>query len=373
MIFLKRQKLVVHLLFLKYPLPIKNMELQKHWWKIIAVFLLSYTILSGLLTPLSSGITDVSPANVVVGQPTTFNISCYNSSLDRETPRVWLKADSFFIPGNNVKVIDSRNLTAEFNLTGNLPTPEAIVTATVVLDSKLEGTSLLPSAVFIKRNDSITAKCLYQTTPKDLQGKIAARQFPFRNILEETIRNLFYHVPLWFAMLIIFLISAVYSSLYLTTKRLEHDIAAVSFANVGILFGILGTTTGMLWAQYTWGKAWSWDVKQNATAIALLIYFAYFVLRNSFEEDDKRARIGAVYNIFAFTMLIPLLFVIPRLTDSLHPGNGGNPAFSKMDLDNTMRLVFYPAVIGWILFGVWIATLWKRVQLLVAKKMNLLD
>ncbi|MEY4926356.1 MAG: hypothetical protein RI894_792 [Bacteroidota bacterium] len=353
-------------------------ELQRHWWKIIAVCLLLYTILAGLLTPLSTGITDVRPGTATVGKAASFQISCYNSSLEGETPRVWLKIDSFFVRADAVTVVDSRNLTAKFNLEGNLPSSASLVNATMVLDSKMEGTTLLPSAISINRNDSILTKNPYTTTPTDLHGKVAFqqfpfRQFPFRNILEETIRNLYFHVPLWFAMLIIFLLSAVYSGLYLKTKRLEYDIAAVSFTNVGVLFGILGTTTGMLWAQYTWGKAWSWDVKQNTTAISLLIYFAYFVLRNSFEEDDKRARISAVYNIFAFSMLIPLLFVIPRLTDSLHPGNGGNPAFSKMDLDNTMKAVFYPAVVGWILLGIWVATLWKRVELLKAKKMDLLD
>jgi heme exporter protein C len=98
------------------------------------------------------------------------------------------------------------------------------------------------------------------------------------------------------------------------------------------------------------------------TAIALLIYFAYFILRGVFEDPDKRARISAVYNIFAFVALIPLIYVIPRLTDSLHPGAGGNPAFGSQDLDNTMRLVFYPAIIGWTLIGFWMANLLYRME-----------
>jgi heme exporter protein C len=50
--------------------------------------------------------------------------------------------------------------------------------------------------------------------------------------------------------------------------------------------------------------------------------------------------------------------------DSLHPGNGGNPAFSSYDLDKNMRLVFYPAVIGWIMIGLWIANIAIRTSIL---------
>ena len=79
---------------------------------------------------------------------------------------------------------------------------------------------------------------------------------------------------------------------------------------------------------------------------------------------------GAVYNIFAFAILIPLLFVLPRMTDSLHPGNGGNPAFGNYDLDSNMRMVFYPAVIGWILISSWIAQLRFRIKVLEINEEN---
>lgn len=91
---------------------------------------------------------------------------------------------------------------------------------------------------------------------------------------------------------------------------------------MGILFGMLGLITGMVWAQFTWGAWWSGDPKQNASAIGLLMYLAYTVLRSSFEDKRRQARISAAYNILAFFCLIPLLFILPRLTDSLHPGNG---------------------------------------------------
>jgi heme exporter protein C len=135
---------------------------------------------------------------------------------------------------------------------------------------------------------------------------------------------------------------------------------AAALAEVGLWFGFMGLATGMLWAHYAWGKAWSNDIKQLMTAVALLIYLAYFILRKSFDEPEKGARLAAVYNIFAFATLIPLLYIVPRMFASLHPGATGNPAFGSQDLDNTMRLVFYPAVLGWILIGIWMSQLLYR-------------
>lgn len=181
-------------------------------------------------------------------------------------------------------------------------------------------------------------------------------------ILNETIRCLYFHVPMWFGMIILLGTSVAYSILYLSKFKYKYDIYAKQFAVVATWFGILGFLTGMIWANYTWGKPWSNDIKQNVTVIGMLIYFAYFVLRGAIEDEDKRAKIAAVYNIFAFFTFIPLIFIVPRLQDSLHPGNGGNPGFGGYDLDNTMRMVFYPAVIAWTMLGFWLANIKIRLQ-----------
>lgn len=162
-------------------------------------------------------------------------------------------------------------------------------------------------------------------------------------------------------MMFLMLVSFVNSIRYLANPLQRHDTLAIETANVGILFGILGLVTGMVWAQYTWGAFWVNDVKTNGTAITLLIYLAYLVLRGSVEDEEKRGRIGAIYNIFAFVMLILFLGILPRITDSLHPGNGGNPAFGSYDMDNTMRMVFYPAIIGYFLLGWWLVD--QRIKL----------
>lgn len=193
---------------------------------------------------------------------------------------------------------------------------------------------------------------------------------PVKPILNETIRNIHFHVPMWFTMIVILTISFVYSVRYLRTSSEKDDLMAVESANVGIVFGLLGLITGAVWAKFTWGEAWSNDPKQNSAAIALLVYLAYLVLRNSLEEEQKRGRISAVYNIFAFPIMVVLLFILPRLTDSLHPGNGGNPGFNTKDMAPELRPVFYPAVLGWILIGVWITQLRYRIRKIENKKLE---
>lgn len=185
---------------------------------------------------------------------------------------------------------------------------------------------------------------------------------PRLNIVNETIRALYFHVPMWFGMVVMFLVSTIYAIKYLKDSNTNNDIKSVEFANTGLFFGLLGIFTGMIWANYTWGSPWHGDPKQNGAAIALLVYLAYFVLRGSVDNQEQRARLSAVYNIFAFAAMIPLIFIIPRMTSSMHPGSGGNPGFNMYDLDSKMRMVFYPAVIGWILLGVWIATLRIRIR-----------
>lgn len=192
---------------------------------------------------------------------------------------------------------------------------------------------------------------------------------PKLNILYETIRNLFYHVPIWFAMIFMMGYSVVYAIMHLSKNDLRSDIISHQAAQTGLFFALPGLLTGCMWAKFTWGTWWTFeDPKLNGVAIAILIYLAYFILRSSIDDELKRARIAAVYNIFAFVMMFVFIMILPRLTDSLHPGNGGNPAFGKYDLDNDMRLVFYPAVIGWVLLSLWILDVKKRLAILTHDK-----
>lgn len=197
--------------------------------------------------------------------------------------------------------------------------------------------------------------------------------------LQETIRNLFFHVCMWFGMMILFTVSVVQAIKYLRSNKLVHDIASRQYATVGIVFGLLGYLTGTIWMSYTWAdpnnpayasfSSIAREPKLIGAAIALLVYAAYLVLRDSISDMDKKARISSVYNIFAYAILFPSIWILPRMLPSLHPGKEGNPALNFNDIDSNMRLVFYPAVIGWTLLGVWITTLKIRLKIVHEQKL----
>ena len=185
-------------------------------------------------------------------------------------------------------------------------------------------------------------------------------EVPALPILNETIRNLFFHVTMWFSMMILMTLSIINSIKFLSGSGLKCDLFASQEAGIGMFFGTMGLITGMVWAYYTWGDWWVNDPKLNGAVVTMLVYAAYFVLRGSLEDPIKKAKVSAVYNIFAYTMLIVFIMILPRMTDSLHPGNGGNPGFNTYDVDKNMRIVFYPAIIGWTLIGIWMTNLKVR-------------
>jgi heme exporter protein C len=183
-------------------------------------------------------------------------------------------------------------------------------------------------------------------------------------ILEQSARNLFLHVPMWMAMFAMFMAGVVYSIRFLNSGDLKNDTKAAALTHVGIVFGICGLLTGSLWARFTWGAWWTFaEPKMNLSALTLLLFVSYFILRSAVDDPKKRARLSAVYHVFATTTVPFLLYVIPRQLPSLHPGADGNPAFSEVTAPE-LRLIFYPAVIGFIGLAVVLANLSYRYRIL---------
>ncbi len=338
--------------------------MKKNWWKITTVVLLLFTVVYSLSTWLQPGIVAVSNEElkstdnkiIITGYNTDFTLT--NESFEK--PVVFLfkqnSDEGFFV--RDVKVIDETHLESNFNL----PTGY-----TGLLDLTVyyaEDALVYPSAFHIVENNKSGE--VSSIMPNKMSGDFSPTHpnaFPNVPILQETIRNLMFHVPMWFSMMLLFIISIVYSIKYLRTNNSDFDRIASMAINVGLIFGLLGVATGSLWARFTWLNWWVYeDPKLNGSALTVIIYLAYIILRNSINEDQKRARLSAVYNIFAFTMMLVFIWVVPRMVDSLHPGNGGNPALSNYDLDSTLRMVFYPAVLGWMGLSIWILNLRLRIQ-----------
>lgn len=320
------------------------------WWKVLSVVLVLGASFAALRIPLAPAIVSVSPDRIAPGT-VTLDVYGYNTAF--RDPNVRLVNQGQQLCPTAVEVVDAGHLRSTFTV----PTGLRQNLTDVVVDGRV-----LHEALFTEGMGNgavVDPEC----TPAQLGlHAFPPFEFPNRAILYESIRNLNFHVPMWFTMIVLMGISFVFSLKALQKNDLDSDTAAAVAAKTGLLFCGLGLITGSIWARFTWGTWWTSDVKLNGAAVGALIYAAYLVLRGSVNEAHKRMRLAGVYNIFAFALLVVLLFVLPRLNavDSLHPGNGGNPAFSTYDLDRHLRVVFYPAVLGWIGMGVWMFTLSHR-------------
>ena len=335
--------------------------LKQPFLQFLSVFLIGYSFLGGLLLPLSPNIEKLDYKSV--GSNLVMDISI--PKLDENISMFYLKK---LVLGDTSKLI-IKPMTIdkkEGNYKLSFPHPSLFKefqkgdVLDLVCHTHTWGGLRYFSALYI--DSVIGSQTLAPTTNIQIPEKQFHWSFPNRTILRESIRNLFYHVPMWFTMMALLIYSLMHSILFLSSGKLVHDTKASISAGVASLFGVLGILTGMIWAKYTWGAFWTNDPKLNGAAIGMLAYLAYFILRGSLEDEIKRAKLAAVYNIFSFTIYMVFIWILPRINDSLHPGNGGNPGFNVYEQDHVMRLFFYPAVIGWIFLGFWLTELYVKLK-----------
>ncbi|MCD4764714.1 MAG: cytochrome c biogenesis protein [Desulfobacterales bacterium] len=169
----------------------------------------------------------------------------------------------------------------------------------------------------------------------------------------EVSRILFFHVPTAWVATLAFLLSMIASCVYLITRKINADFLAQSSAELGFLFCFLATVTGSIFAKATWGSFWNWDPRQTSIVMLLMIYGAYFVLRSAVPDHEKRRVFAGVYSILAFCTVPFLVFVVPRITSSLHPEDTLNPASPGMDMKTLIfflgSLCAYTGLFVWML------------------------
>lgn len=180
--------------------------------------------------------------------------------------------------------------------------------------------------------------------------------FPVIPGLEEKAKIIFFHVPTSWLTVIAFFMSTIYSVKYLRKKDLNDDLKAYSAAQLGIIFCILATVTGSIWAKFSWGSFWHWDPRETSIFILLLIYGAFFALRSAIETEEKRASLSAVYLIISFLTVPFFIFIMPRIMTGLHPGsaddtNAGPVVDFKMNAN--MMLVFYISLAAFTILYFW--------------------
>lgn len=161
----------------------------------------------------------------------------------------------------------------------------------------------------------------------------------------------YFHVPVAIGSFLVFFFTAYYGVRFLMTKEKKFDIRARIATEVTLLFVILTLITGDIWTRFEWGVWWVWEPRLTTYFIMTLLVIAYFVLRSSIEDEERRATYAAVFGIIAF-LDAPISFAITRLIpSSVHPvvlRSGGG--LTGMQLLAFQLGLFGMLMVAWVIY-----------------------
>lgn len=299
------------------------------WWKILLFFWIAVLSTIGIVTPIAGGLGEL--AMMAQADPTKvlqvkLHVADDGRELDASQGGGWL-----------VSVTDAAGREAEARFTSKAAIPAG--------------------------EDGVLAKARYNHEAHRVDilsvlGGYPGFSFPYIPGLEERAKIIFFHVPMSWMTVIAFLVSMWYGIKYLRRKDMEDDFRSALSAGLGLLFCILATTTGSLWAKFNWGSFWNWDPRQTSIFVLLLVYGAYFALRSAIEVEEKKASLSAVYAIIAAATVPFFVFIMPRIMPGLHPGSADDvnagPVVSSGGMDTSMRIVLYLMLLGYIVLYAWL-------------------
>ena len=182
---------------------------------------------------------------------------------------------------------------------------------------------------------------------------------PAQGFIGESSRIVFFHVPCAWTASLAFLVAAAYSLAYLVKRRPRLDAIAAAAVRLGLLFAVLALVTGAIFAKIMWGAYWNWDPRESSFLLLIFLYGAYLFLRNAIEDRERRATISAAYALFAAVLMPFLVFVAPRVTQSLHPQTVINRQ-GRILMDAPTKTVFFAGLVGFSLLFLWMLSLETR-------------
>ncbi len=183
------------------------------------------------------------------------------------------------------------------------------------------------------------------------------------NMLGESSRILYFHVPIAWVSVFAFLTAGAASFIYLFSnkKNMINHIAAYNSAYLGIIFTILTLISGSIWSKISWGSYWNWDPRQTSMLVLLMIYAAYFALNASLEEKDGKEKISCSYLIFGAVSMPFFVFIIPRIYPSLHPDPVINAEY-KINLEADMKATLILSTASFTILYLYILNLMNRLK-----------
>jgi heme exporter protein C len=166
-------------------------------------------------------------------------------------------------------------------------------------------------------------------------------------------RIIFFHVPAAITAMLGAGVTLITSVAYLLTKNLKYDAISVAVTEVGLAFLAANLVTGSIWGRIIWGIWWTWDARLTSALVCWLLYAGYRMLRHAIEEPTARARIAAVFNIFAFVD-VPIVIFSIKWWRTQHPqpvfwgGGSIDPAMYLTAVLNLVALVLLAVVLSLI-------------------------
>lgn len=291
------------------------------WWRLLAILAVVVTTVLAFLPPTGGSLTDAVIQSRVDSLKT---VPVYITTTPSQA--VADEQGTVLIPGTDARAAQVRVMLRAY--------------ATVADDLRAAGDGT-PVIVLVRRAES---DAIFQAD--DIVAVDPLITLPYIIGLETSARILFFHVPMSWIAVIAYLLAMIYGIRAIRRRSLEDDDMSSAAAALGTLYAVLATVTGAVWAKFTWGVFWNWDPRQTSIFLLLLVYAAYFLLRNAVEDPDRKARLSAVYAIVAFATVPFLVFVLPRLLPGLHPGSADDtnlgPLLSpKSDAINPTKQVVY--------------------------------
>jgi len=182
-----------------------------------------------------------------------------------------------------------------------------------------------------------------------------------QGFVEGSGRIIFFHVPVAMVACVGFLMAMIHAVRYLRTRDAVDDVRSETAAELGLLFCLLATVTGSIFAKVMWNSYWNWDPRETSILILLFIYGAYFGLRMAVDDPERRASLAAVYAILAFVTVPFLVFVVPRIPalNSLHPPN---VLWKREGMSTDYRIVYWSSFLGFCGIYAWMYELKLRVR-----------
>ncbi len=142
---------------------------------------------------------------------------------------------------------------------------------------------------------------------------------PTEKVMGEVQRIFYFHVSSAMTSFFAFLLVFIGGIGYLATRRPVWDAFAAAAAEVGVFLTVIVLTTGPIWAKPVWNTWFPWgDPRVMTELVLLLIFIAYFILRASLPEGERKYKFSSVFGIIGF-LDVPIVYFSIHWWRTIHP------------------------------------------------------